>query len=239
MLLPLLLLATPMVARPQGTPDKAPEVARQAGYTSLSFDEEFFGTASKLLERWNLGLWFQSKLVSPEFSMQAGVIRVAARAAPALRNTFLTTPQSFGFGYFEARMRWPKDPGNWANFWLLSDVPPRYPYMGPWAPYCEIDIVEAHPKGVEHAVHDWKGNNNESQASRNNYRMIPVDPTQWHNYGVLRQQGQITFYIDGMPTWSSASPDVCDTQKLSIVFGNQRRDDHEHSAEFDWIRVWQ
>jgi beta-glucanase (GH16 family) len=237
MLFPLLLLAAlPSAARPQGTPDKAPVPAQQAGYTSLAYDDEFVGQPQSLFDRWNLGLWYQAALVSPEVSMKAGILNVTARAAPDLRNTFLTSPRSFGFGYFEIRMRWPQNAGNWANFWLVSDLPKQFPYAGPWPPYCEIDVVEAMLPGFQHAVHNWRGRLNENRPA---FTMVSVDSTEWHTYGVLRQPGQITFYLDGSPTWSTPSPRVCDEQHLFVVFGTQRRDDNAQSADFDWVRVWQ
>jgi beta-glucanase (GH16 family) len=237
MLLPLLFAAAvATVTRPQGPPVSAPAPAQQAGYSILSFDDEFLGETRRLLDRWNLGLWYQAAVVSPTVSMQAGVLKVTARAAPDLRNTFLSSPRAFGMGYFEARMRWPREAGNWANFWLVSDVPQQFPYAGPWPPYCEIDVVEAILPGLQHAVHDWHGKLNEGPPA---WQRVAVDTTQWHTYGVLRQPGQISFYVDGALTWSTASPQVCDQQKVSIVFGSQRRDDAAHSADFDWIRVWQ
>jgi beta-glucanase (GH16 family) len=237
MLLPLLLLASlPSVARPQGPPHQPPAPAQQGGYSTLSFDDEFVGQTRQLFNRWQLGLWYQASLASPEVSMQAGILNVKARAAPELRNTFLASPRSFGMGYFEARMRWPRTAGNWANFWLISDLPRKFPYAGPWPAYCEIDVVEAILPGLQHSVHDWHGRLIEDRPA---WQRVAIDSTQWHTYGVLRVPGEITFFVDGSPTWSTPSPRVCDEQKLQIVFGTQRRDDAAQSAEFDWVRVWQ
>jgi beta-glucanase (GH16 family) len=102
--------------------------------------------------------------------------------------------KSFGYGYFEARMKMPAGGGTWPAFWALGTNINTVP----WPSCGELDIVEyagnnpfvdtsaAHylnPGGV----HDYKmGAMNNSVALAQGY----------HNYGMLWLPTEVTFYID-------------------------------------------
>lgn len=102
--------------------------------------------------------------------------------------------KSFGYGYFEARMKMPAGGGTWPAFWALGTNINTVP----WPSCGELDIVEyagnnpfvdtsaAHylnPGGV----HDYKmGAMNNSVSLAQGY----------HNYGMLWLPTEVTFYID-------------------------------------------
>jgi beta-glucanase (GH16 family) len=102
--------------------------------------------------------------------------------------------KSFGYGYFEARMKMPAGGGTWPAFWALGTNINTVP----WPSCGELDIVEyagnnpfidtsaAHylnPGGV----HDYKmGAMNNSVALAQGY----------HNYGMLWLPTEVTFFID-------------------------------------------
>jgi beta-glucanase (GH16 family) len=219
-----------------------PTAAAEAGFTQLVLDEEFDGSKEDVLNRWALGLWYHGGRLTPaQLKVARSIATLTAQPAPKLRNAMLSSwgHQTFRFGYFEARMRWPQTHGNWANFWLESTVPAREPYHGAWPPYCEIDIMEALPRGYQATVHEWTGRLKETAFTRQNYRrVIGIDTTRWHTYAALWTPKTINFYLDGESVLTSLTPTVCAEQEMMINFGIQRRTGFSESADVDWVRVW-
>jgi len=93
-------------------------------------------------------------------------------------------------------------PLNWAAFWLFSSEhalsTDRIPNSNKW---CELDIFEAFENSIfVGTVHHWLKFNNgttiNSQNSNNWYPVNNVDFSDWHTYGVLWNQSQITWYLD-------------------------------------------
>ncbi len=136
--------------------------------------------------------------------------------------------KSFGYGYFEARLKMPSGGGTWPAFWALgSNI-----NTVPWPSCGELDIVEyagnnpfidtsaAHylnPSGV----HDYKmGAMNNSTALASGY----------HNYGMLWLPTEVTFYIDdrivatvkksdtGLSTWPFGPNSSGVNPKMYIIF---------------------
>jgi beta-glucanase (GH16 family) len=219
-----------------------PAAAAEAGYTRLMLNEAFDDGKEAVLSRWSLGLWYHGgKLTPAQVEVANGIARLTAQPAPKLRNAMLSSwgHQAFRFGYFEARMRWPQTQGNWANFWLESTVPARLPYKGEWPPYCEIDIMEALPRGYQATVHEWTGKLKQTAFTRQNYRRVSgINTTRWHTYAALWTPTTITFYFDGEPVLSSPTPKVCAEQEVMVNFGSQRRTGFAESTDVDWVRAW-
>ena len=100
---------------------------------------------------------------------------------------------TYGYGYYEARMKLPDVYGAWGAFWMMcGDVWKESAKDG-----VEIDIIESTVGGEwGHALHSNYGNLN----SLGNPTMVSADTSdgQFHTFGVLRAETGYFFYIDGM-----------------------------------------
>jgi glycosyl hydrolase family 16 len=114
-----------------------------------------------------------------------------------------TSGRTFKYGYFEARIKWTKGAGAWPGFWLISDnwsdVWPPQCSAGPWAG--ELDIFEG--QGMEPGVFYGtvhKDSSNQCFAddqNSNNYQPTGIDLTAgFHTYGMLWEQGSVSWYLD-------------------------------------------
>lgn len=93
------------------------------------------------------------------------------------------------YGKVEARIKLPMGQGIWPAFWMLganiSEV--SWPQCG------EIDIMEHINNEMEtHGTVHWNnfGSHNYVGSS------TPLDPTEWHVYGVIWDDEKIQFYVD-------------------------------------------
>jgi beta-glucanase (GH16 family) len=114
--------------------------------------------------------------------------------------------RDFTYGYFEAKAKVPAGGGAWPAFWLLgSNI-----RTTPW-PLCgEIDIMEytgnvpgRSTSAIHYAnssgSHDYKsGAATSAMAYSNDY----------HTYGLLWLPGQMTFYVDGKPSFNVKKSDT-------------------------------
>lgn len=139
------------------------------------------------------------------------------------------------YGYFEMRARWSSGKGLWPAFWLL-------PAGGGWPP--EIDILEAHGDKKGTVFHSLHSNAAKSETKRVS---TDTDDDQFHNYGMLWQPDQITFYVDGQQT--AQMPTRADMHKPMFMVANLAIGGHwpgypdanvkfPVSMEIDHIRVW-
>lgn len=113
--------------------------------------------------------------------------------------------QSFGHGYYEARMRFdpslgPASPG-WPAFWSLSSGHVR----GGREHYAELDFFEAYTGG--HAeydrrfygtIHDWQAGPTQGEAiSSRSPLNTTVSDDKWHVYGCDWRPGRVRWFWDG------------------------------------------
>jgi hypothetical protein len=181
------------------------------------------------------------------------------------RTGFLTTGGSVEaqYGYFEARIRFNSAPGNWCAFWLAADTIGT-PLGDPARAGVEIDVVEhrATDQGGWTALRDmvalnlnWDGYD---ENKKNVQRVValpdgsPVQGT-WHVYGVLWTATGYTFYVDGMPLWTTAAAISQRPQDIRLTCevddggwagfvpagGYGTRTTSVARMEVDWVRVWQ
>lgn len=123
------------------------------------------------------------------------------------------------YGYFEARMKMSGSPGVWPAFWMLPDRGSAYAEnirvdLGDRygaGRGNEIDVVEFMATWIDPATSlarswsnthfDWGvskgGFVREVEAGANAFHYIKNPHTEFHNYGVLWEPGQLTYYIDG------------------------------------------
>lgn len=125
------------------------------------------------------------------------------------------------YGYFECRLKFQRTTGFWGAFWLMCEEEGN---IGNGAvDGAEIDIIESGEfprQGVNHAIH-WDGY---GEHHRSVSRII-TDPSLYkgfHTYALEWTKDAYIFYIDGVETWRTDEPGICQVPvylKLSCEFG--------------------
>jgi hypothetical protein len=249
-----------------GGNSSAPAQARAVGYNKLVFSDEFnaprispTGTGSY---DWYQGEWWiwlpdfmtrmpvQNSYISLQFTPgQTGLSTgIATDAKDQSQGRF------FNQGYFEARMRWTTKRGAWPSFWLYSSEVPRGTDNDRW---CEIDIFEgqgAHPTTFFGHVHDWieSGGVVRDTVNANAVQALnpSIDLSDWHTYGLLWANGNLTWYLNNVPLMTAPSPAICESQQLFLILAITGGVDWTignfngvtapmFKNDVDWVRVWQ
>ena len=103
-----------------------------------------------------------------------------------------------GKGYIEGRIKLPSLRGIWPAFWMLGTNGKTWPACG------EIDIMETWNTDTMAAftLHyaDLNGNDNYGSGARVSKEaddVTPFDKTQWHTYGVYRDDQSLSYIVDG------------------------------------------
>ena len=111
-----------------------------------------------------------------------------------LKSGALWSAADYGYGYYEASIRFPKAYGTWGAFWMMcGDV-----WMESAADGVEIDIVESinNQDGLyQHALHSNYGNLNSLGPEK--LFMTDVYDGNFHRFGLLRAENGYFFYVDG------------------------------------------
>ena len=148
------------------------------------------------------------------------------------------------YGYFEAKMMFPRTTGFWGAFWMMCGDVGKVDGSG--VSGAEIDIIETGrcvTKGVNHAVH-WDGYGDEHQAVSSGF----VDPalySGWHNYGLLWKHDEYVFFVDGIEKWRTTGGGVCEKPgylKLTTEFGTWAEplvpEELPDCLRVAWVRVY-
>lgn len=110
-----------------------------------------------------------------------------------LKSGALWSAADYGYGYYEASIKFPKAYGTWGAFWMMcGDV-----WMESAADGVEIDIVESinnHDGLYQHALHS----NYASLNSLGPEKLFTTDiyDGAFHTFGVLRAENGYFFYVD-------------------------------------------
>ena len=131
-------------------------------------------------------------------------------------------PKGSGFGlqygYFEARMKMPPGPGVWPAFWLAS-VYDRTDRNAGRDGSIEVDVVEYYghfPSSYRTALHVWEPQPHRGAGA--SVTTLPNGPsTDFHNYGVLVEKENTTFFYDGVEVWKQATPVVHNKPLMLLV----------------------
>ena len=178
---------------------------------------------------------------------------------------------SWRYGRLERRARLPQGQGSWPAFWIM----PEENVYGTWAASGELDILEVVnlgvvcddcPDGGENRVYgslhfggQWPDN-----VFANRRRESPeILAGGFHVYGVIWEEGRITWTLDGQPygsmeaaewyTSASNNPNAPFDEKFHLIVnfavggrwpesegvGGVSRVNFPKSMEIDWIRVYQ
>ena len=176
-----------------------------------------------------------------------GRLRIETRKVGDKYSTgMISTQKTFmiKYGYFEARIKFPVNPGQVAGFWLQS--PCNTGESGP-PDTCgtEIDVVVFY-RGREgghatNAVH-WGGYH--ENHKKENHRVIFNDGGEWHTYGLLWTAKEYVYYRDGVEVWrtSTSVSHVPEYMILSVVTGGRSdvldRVELPDRLMVDYVRVY-
>jgi beta-glucanase (GH16 family) len=122
-------------------------------------------------------------------------------------NTYPSFAQTYG--YFEMRAQLPNVAGAWPAFWLM-------PTDGSWPP--ELDVMETltqDPNGTWTTAHS--GATGEHTMSQG-LAFIPNTADGFHTYGVLWTKTDLSWYVDGVEVFHTATP--ADMNKPMYMIAN-------------------
>ncbi|MEZ2144651.1 family 16 glycosylhydrolase [Bradyrhizobium sp. DN5] len=240
----LTLMALSVAASAQPAP---PQQAVRAGFTRLIFNDDFLtldlSADGEGDHAWYNNLWYQAPSERDRFRLEGGILTLATRDDRVNMTSIVTVPHKngrrtiFGHGYFEARLKWPSDPNNFAAFWLFSDAHARGTDGDHW---CEIDIYESFKDDLYlGTVHEWRPKR--STPNPNNYHRLsaPIAVNQWNIYGLLWEKGKVTWYLNNVEQMSATTPEICEAQKLFLILSAQKRGGKaDQTLSVDWVRVF-
>ncbi len=245
--------------------DQPPAEAVAAGYDRLVFDENFRGFDPSPdgfgAHRWyplrSLGVTVPPSLTrQTSFGLRVTTPQGGGHGVNTSFATFPTgltfrgvqpppgpdgagTPTFFQFGYFEARMRYDPSDRAWPAFWLASEAGLVNP-KAPGARFCELDIMEGRDASdYGGTMHDW----HDRKSTHNNDQRIHLPPggsyRKWNRFGLLWQPGKVTWFLNGKPQRTLQSPEICDQDRLFLVFQIAKMDGAaDHTLDVSSIRVW-
>ena len=176
----------------------------EAGWP-LVFSDEFDGTALDLA-KWEAGGLLGLKHVK----VADGVLSIAADYAAdgkKLETASIRTKQSFLYGYFEARVKFTRQNGWWAAFWLYGRS-----VCNPFLDGFEIDIFEDYytrrrdENGrnipiIDHNLHMYA---NSTLKSWNYLETLQSSLDDYHVIGCKWTPFEISYYMDGRLIRASA-----------------------------------
>ena len=142
--------------------------------------------------------------------------------------------------YMEGRVRYNVETeGFWGNFFTFGAIPGTGEHK--WPPeYDMAEMTSNHEGEIIQVNHYDRG------GHRSDDEWTNLDWSEWHTYAVHHTPEEVTFFIDGRPTFTS--PFVEDAHYIMLRMGtahsngnwggNPRLATFPVNAEFDWIRVW-
>lgn len=110
-----------------------------------------------------------------------------------------------GFGYYEARIKFPVIDGTWGAFWLMSPYSELILTNG-GEDGTEIDIIESigNEKGVYNSALHWNGyddKNHKSVSSKTSNVKVNIYDGEYHVFAVDWSPSEYVFYVDNNVLW--------------------------------------
>ena len=146
------------------------------------------------------------------FTVDKGILRIEAAKKNGVWCAGILAsadPQGQGFsqmyGYFEMRAKFPKSHGMWPAFWLLGQPSLTDKTLS----NIEIDVVEHYgvlPNAVQTAMHVWHPDG-KHWAEGNEFFDAPGLTDDFHTYGVMVDEANVTWYFDGIEIGKQKTPE--------------------------------
>lgn len=257
-----LTLSRSRVARAGGTDyafraAERPEFDAKAAGWNLMFGDEFDGTA------YDETKWKVPERIRKLAFVSNGIAYVQCDYKPGTTNLmtgYITSKESFGYGYYEARVRFTTYNGWWSAIFLYSGA-----VGNPFVDGMEIDIYEDYymrnpaRKTLDHNLH---ANGAGPLKSWNYTTSITRSHEDWYTIGCLWTPFETSYYLDGklMKSEASHSPYKSATfdafrhattimplrimfggKPFTVAYGKHPYDPTEvmpEALEMDWIRVY-
>ena len=104
----------------------------------------------------------------------------------------------YGFGYYEARIKFTPHYGAWGAFWMMvGDVESEENGSKDGVEIDIIETIENQNGKYNHALHwDGYGDNHKSYSPKL-LKKVNIYDGEYHTFGLLRNEKGYTFYIDG------------------------------------------
>ena len=164
------------------------------------------------------------------------------------------------YGYFEARVRLPKQPCIWTAFWLMPDRGAKFNHVGTRSfvgnrgytegSGMEFDIIESLSiwgnQAYNIAMH-WDGYGATHKAVGTGYNYAQADKDGFLVAGLLWTPGEAVYYVNGRETARWKSPRISDVPCYilfdTVTGGWQTEplDDAQLPSDYvvDYVRAWQ
>jgi beta-glucanase (GH16 family) len=247
---------------------------------AMSWSDEFDGSALDLT-RWSYrasGPRFDATVTPEAVSVGDGALTIKTYTEEeehyvGMIGSYLHPGGGFEqtYGYFEARMKFNNAPGQWSAFWLQSPTLGN-PLGDPATAGVEMDIAEHRTQCVEapaptppqtcsptNDISDriqqaliWDGYGPESKSAvKLSDPLAGLGNGSWHTWSLRWTPTDVTFYYDGVPTWSQTQPisrrdeymilssDVGEFFAGAIPAGGYgSRATTTTKTQVDYVRVW-
>ena len=177
----------------------------KAGWKQV-FSEEFDGTEL------DLNKWYHGYNSRPEhLKLKDGICEIVCdwnKDKSKVTSASVYTKQRFGYGYFEARVKFRKEHGWWSAFWICNSG-----CSNPFYDSFEIDVYEDYylrsekPGGkprdiLDHNLHVFAG---ECLKSWNYHSKLPGSLDDFYTIGCKWTPFEISYYMNGKLIESSAN----------------------------------
>jgi beta-glucanase (GH16 family) len=268
---PATLVIESIEAGVPATPDMPEWLGKRppvAGDWVQTFDDEFDGTALDL-KKWNNegpNYWdHKSHWSKDDLIVKDGVVRLRYEKKTGFQNDDPKQPKSDyaggyletrgkwtqRYGYFETRMKLPRQPGLWPAFWMMPDRGANVANReDTGSGGMEVDILEHltrwGPYRYNIAMH-WDGYGREHKSTGTDKIYVQTDKEGFIAAGLLWTPGLLAFYGNGreVARWecdrvASVPAYIMFTQPQG-GWDNNRVDDRRLPADLviDYVRAWQ
>lgn len=148
------------------------------------------------------------------------------------------------FGYWIVRCKFPKEPGHWPAFWLMSPGVNKIGNNG--RDGTEIDIVEVPWRDGQITMNlHWDGYGTEHKSAGTKVT-IPGLTSGYHTFALWWRTNEYVFYTDGKETWRSSAGGVSQvpeylklTEEIGPWGGDITRAKLPDYFEVDYVRVYE
>jgi beta-glucanase (GH16 family) len=223
---------------PSPTPSPRPTATATPGggtFGELTFSDEFNGpeidTARWFVENGHQDYWpdtpWRRNFKKENVYIEDGalVIRTAKEKVGFSSGAIVTgvkgqpAPFEQAFGRFEARMRFPAQPGHGCAFWLWNTSQGNIDGSG--RDGTEIDILEKIwlTDQIDHALH-WDGYGADHESAVEYVQGMGLDDGGWHTARLDWYPDQYVFFIDGKETWRTSAGGVAQAPNF-VLFSDE------------------
>lgn len=125
------------------------------------------------------------------------------------------------YGYFEMRAKFPKGPGTWPAFWMVTVHNLQAKARGEEStiPNLEIDIVEQYGRAPQslNAVMHIRRPKNAGHTAKGDAFFVAKMFEDFHTYGFEWDEKDMIWYFDGIELWRQPTPADCGHEPMCVL----------------------